>query len=151
MTIVWSCITILAIFIEIITPQLISLWFIGGGIVAIILSLINGISWIWQLIAFILTSTLLLVFIRPIVAKVLKIGKESRSNIDEFISKKVRMLSEANFDNMGTAKINGVIWNVVSIDDNPLKEGTIVEIVKVSGNKLIAKPCTEEDKTTATL
>ena len=61
------------------------------------------------------------------------------------------MLSEANFDNMGTAKINGVIWSIVSIDDNPLKEGTIVEIVKVSGNKLIAKPCTEEDKTMATL
>ena len=71
-------------------------------------------------------------------------------SIYEFINKKVRRLSEANFDNIGTAKINGVVWNVISDSDQPLKEGSIVKIVKISGNKLVAKPVEETDETTAT-
>lgn len=49
------------------------------------------------------------------------------------------MLSTADFDKLGSAKINDVVWNIKSADDSVLNEGDIVEIVEISGNKLIAK------------
>ncbi|MBR5250686.1 MAG: NfeD family protein, partial [Clostridia bacterium] len=61
MTILWICVTLLAIVLEIVTIQLVSLWFVGGGIVAFVMSLFDGVSWQWQLLAFILVSVILLI------------------------------------------------------------------------------------------
>lgn len=52
LTWIWLGITIFAIFAELTTAALVSVWFIGGGLVATILSLIPGIGWYWQLTAF---------------------------------------------------------------------------------------------------
>ena len=150
MTILWICVTLLAVVLEIVTIQLVSLWFVGGGIVAFIMSLFEGIGWQWQLLAFVLVSVILLIFARPALAKVMQLNKNNRSNVDELIDKKVRMLSDADFDTNGTAKINDVVWTVKSIDGNTLKQGTIVQVVKVEGNKLIAKHCDDDNQTTTT-
>lgn len=149
MTILWLCVTILMMVAEFVTTSLISIWFVGGSIVALILSFFEGVGWTWQVLAFVMVSMLLLIFARPSLKKILKIGHEERSNVDGLISKKVRMLSDATFDNLGTAKINDVIWNVKSADERILEKGSIVEIVGIAGNKLIAKP-SEEDEVTAT-
>ena len=57
----------------------------------------------------------------------------------------VRMLTQADFDNLGTAKIGDVVWNVKSKDAQILDEGEIVKIVAIEGNKLIAEK-QKEDK-----
>ena len=150
MTILWICVTLLAVVLEIVTIQLVSLWFVGGGIVAFIMSLFEGIGWQWQLLAFVLVSVILLIFARPALAKVMQLNKNNRSNVDELIDKKVRMLSDADFDTNGTEKINDVVWTVKSIDGNTLKQGTIVQVVKVEGNKLIAKHYDDDNQTTTT-
>ena len=150
MTILWICVTLLAVVMEIVTVQLVSLWFVGGGIVAFVMSLFEGIGWQWQLLAFVLISIGLLILARPTMVKVMGINKNSRSNVDELISKKVRMLSDADFDKNGTAKINDVIWTIKAVDGTTLKQGDIVKIVKVEGNKLIAMPCEEDNQTTTT-
>jgi len=150
MTILWICVTLLAVVMEIITVQLVSLWFVGGGIVAFVMSLFEGIGWQWQLLAFVLISIGLLILARPALAKVMNINKNSRSNVDELISQKVRMLSDADFDKNGTTKIHDVIWTVKAVEGATLKQGDIVEIVKVEGNKLIASPCNDDNQTTTT-
>ena len=81
----------------------------------------------------------MMVFLRPIVKKVLDKNSEGKTNLDNIIGQKVRMLSTADFDKLGSAKINDVVWNIKSADDSVLNEGDIVEIVEISGNKLIAK------------
>ena len=149
MTILWITITVLAVVVELISVQLVSLWFIGGGLVAFVMSMFEGVGWQWQLLAFVLVSSILVIFARPALVKVLKLDKNTKSNVDELINKKVRMLSDADFDKNGTTKINDVVWTVQSVDGSLLKEGTIVEIIKISGNKLIAKPL-QDHQTTAT-
>ena len=139
LTWIWLGITIFAIFAELTTAALVSVWFVGGGLVATILSLIPGIDWYWQLTAFFVVSALMMVFLRPIVKKVLDKNSEGKTNLDNIIGQKVRMLSTADFDKLGSAKINDVVWNIKSADDSVLNEGDIVEIVEISGNKLIAK------------
>ena len=49
------------------------------------------------------------------------------------------MLTTADFDTLGTAKIDDVIWTIKSEDGSVLEAGEIVEIVGLEGNKYIAK------------
>ena len=42
---IWLAVTVIAIVVEIITPELVSLWFAIGGIVGIAFSFIPGLPW----------------------------------------------------------------------------------------------------------
>lgn len=147
MTWIWLGVTLLAIVAELFTTELISIWFVGGGIVAIILSFFESIGWEWQLLAFVLVTALLITLLRPVVKKYFTKNNDNNTNIEALKSRKVRMLSTATFDQLGTAKINGIVWSVKSQDDETLEEGSIVEVVEVSGTKLIVKKCDESTST----
>lgn len=147
MTWVWLGVTLLAIIAELFTTELISIWFVGGGIVAIILSFFESIGWEWQLLAFILVTALLITLLRPVVKKYFSKTNDNNTNIEALKSRKIRMLSTATFDQLGTAKINGIIWSVKSQNDETLEEGSIVEIVEISGTKLIVRKCDDSTST----
>lgn len=49
------------------------------------------------------------------------------------------MITQADFDNLGTAKIGDVVWSVKSENQSSLLADEIVRIVAVDGNKLIAR------------
>ena len=135
---VWAAITIAAIIIEVVTPQLVSLWFAIAGAVCIGLSFIPGLP-IWAtVIIFAVLSVILLFALRPTLTKLMKKDKDLKTNVDSLIGKKVRMMSQADFDNLGQGKVGDVVWSIKSRDGETLNEGEIVEIVEVDGNKLIA-------------
>ena len=148
MTWIWLGVTLLAIVAELFTTELISIWFVGGGIVAIILSFFEGIGWQWQLLAFVLVTELILTFLRPVVKKYFTKNNDGNTNIEALKSQKVRMLSAATFDQLGTVKINGIVWSVKSQNGETLEEGSIVKIVEISGTKLIVKKCDDSTSTT---
>ena len=135
---VWAAITIAAIIIEVVTPQLVSLWFAIAGAVCIGLSFIPGLP-IWAtVIIFAVLSVILLFALRPTLTKLMKKNKDLKTNVDSLIGKKVRMMAQADFDNLGQGKVGDVVWSIKSRDGETLNEGEIVEIVEVDGNKLIA-------------
>ena len=72
MWIIWLVIFVLALLIEAIGPEIVSIWFAGGALVSLIISFIPGVDWWVQLIVFAVVSAALLVFIRPFLAKALK-------------------------------------------------------------------------------
>ena len=148
MTWIWLGVTLLAIVAELFTTELISIWFVGGGIVAIILSFFEGIGWQWQLLAFVLVTALLITLLRPVVKKYFTKNNDGNTNIEALKSRKVRMLSAATFDQLGTAKINGIVWSVKSQNDETLEKGSIVEVMETSGTKLIVKKCDDANSTT---
>lgn len=148
MTWIWLGVTLLAIVAELFTTELISVWFVGGGIVAIILSFFEGIGWQWQLLTFIIVTALLITLLRPVVKKYFTKNNDNNTNIEALKSRKVRMLSTATFDQLGTAKINGIVWSVKSQNDETLEKGSIVEIMEISGTKLIVKKCDDATSTT---
>ena len=135
---IWLGITILAIIVEIATPELVSLWFAIGGIVGIAFSFIPGLPWWGEVIIFAAVSLILLLSLRPVLNKYLK-RKTLKTNVDGMIGREIRILTQADFDNLGTAKIGDVVWNVKSKDESSLLKDEIVRIVEVDGNKLIAE------------
>ena len=135
---IWLAVTVIAIVVEIITPELVSLWFAIGGIVGIAFSFIPGLPWWGEIIIFAVLSMILLLSLRPVLSKYLK-RKSLATNVDRLIGQDIRMITQADFDNLGTAKIGDVVWSVKSENQSSLLADEIVRIVAVDGNKLIAR------------
>lgn len=134
---IWLAVFVVAVVVELATPQFLSLWFALGALLCLGLAFIPGLPWWAQLLIFAASSTVLLIFLRPICKKYL-LRKRVHTNVDSLIGRDLRMLTEANFDTLGTAKVGDVVWNVKSKDDSPLEAGEIVTVIAVEGNKLIA-------------
>ena len=66
-------------------------------------------------------------------------GATEKTNIDEIIGKKYRLLEKTDFETVGSIKIHDVIWSVVEENQKTIESGEIVEVVKVQGNKLVVK------------
>ena len=135
---IWLAVTVIAIVVEIITPELVSLWFAIGGIVGIAFSFIPGLPWWGEIIIFAVLSMILLLSLRPVLSQYLK-RKSLATNVDRLIGQDIRMITQADFDNLGTAKIGDVVWSVKSENQSSLLADEIVRIVAVDGNKLIAR------------
>jgi membrane protein implicated in regulation of membrane protease activity len=135
---VWLGVTVLSLVVEFTTFELASLWFAAGGIVAMILAACNA-PLVAQLIVFIAISLILLLSLRKIALKFFQKGDNLKTNTESVVGNTYRLLSGITKDEMGTIKINGVVWNVVSDNGEAISKGEEVEIVNVKGNKYIVK------------
>ena len=135
---IWLAVTIIAIVVEIITPELVSIWFAIGGIVSIAFSFIPGLPWWGEIIIFAVISMVLLLALRPIVKKYFKRG-DVATNSDRIIGQEIRMITQADFDTLGSAKIGDVVWSVKSEDGSVLSANEVVQVVEMDGNKLVAR------------
>lgn len=140
---VWLFVTAFALIFEFVTTDMLSIWFAGGGLVALVLSAV-GLEWYIQLPVFFAVSLVLLLVFRRLVLKKLN-SKEVRTNADMAIGKEFRLLSAITFDNVGAIKVNDVVWNAVSFNDMPIPAGTIVIVRELKGNKYIVEPVKEEN------
>ena len=137
---IWLAVVAVSLIVEFITMDLTSVWFSIAGLVALIMSAVGGIAWEIQLLVFIILSALLLIFVRNITKRILARSKEdTKTNVDSLIGKRTKLLSPITHDDKGTISINGVVWNVVTDNEEPVEEGKVVEVIKVSGNKLIVR------------
>ena len=134
-------VTAFALIFEFVTTDMLSIWFAGGGLVALVLSAV-GLEWYIQLPVFFAVSLVLLLVFRRLVLKKLN-SKEVRTNADMAIGKEFRLLSAITFDNVGSIKVNDVVWNAVSFNDMPIPAGTIVIVRELKGNKYIVEPVKE--------
>ena len=139
MWIIWLAIFVLAIVIESLSADLVTIWFALGGMIALIISFIPGVSWWIELIVFMVISVVTLLCLRPVATRLLK-RNIVNSNIDEMIHKKGKMIKACDEINHGEVKINGVVWTAISSDEHQtIKEGSVVEVLAVDGNKLVVK------------
>lgn len=147
---IWLGVIVVSTIIELATFSLTSIWFAFGGIFALLLSLIKGMPWSVQVIVFVAISSLLLVFLRKIALKFMykHHDEDDKTNLNAIIGTKVRMITKADFENMGTIKVNGIVWSVKpKNNDEVLEENELVEIVQISGNKIIAKKIVPTENT----
>ncbi len=134
---VWLAVVILSIVIEFLTTDLVSMWFIAGGLVALVFSALK-LDLIWQLLTFIVISTLCLIFFRKPLAKLLN-KNSSKTNADSNIGKTFTLLTPILTEQPGTIKVNDVVWNVTTETDTEVQAGVKVEVVSIKGNKYIVK------------
>ena len=139
MWIVWLGVFLLALVIEGVSSEIVSIWFALGALIALLASLIPDVAWWIQLIIFVVVSVAALLALRPMMMKFMK-RHQVQSNVDTMIGRRGKMTKAADEFNHGEVKIDGVIWTAISSDlKTPIKEGSIIEVVAIDGNKLIVK------------
>ena len=144
LTIIWLALLILLLIIEIITVGLTCIWAAGGALVAMILSLLK-VSLTGQIAAFLLVTTVLLVFTRPFAMKFIN-SKREKTNYEGIIGKTIRIVERVdNISQSGMAVVNGQEWTVRAEDENEIIEpGTLAKVVNISGVKLIVRRYEED-------
>ena len=136
---IWIGVIVLAIVIEVLTDQLISIWFVPGAIVAIVMDFFEA-SPIAQCLALFLVSIAGIILAKTVLSKYLS-RATCKTNIDAIIGEKCVVTERVdNFAGCGQAKIKGQIWSVRSVNDDDVYEcGEVLKIVAIEGVKLICK------------
>ena len=132
---IWLAVIAISLIIEIVTLDLVSVWFAFGALIPFILSAIGGIAIEIQIAIFVVVTALLITFMRKYAQKLLLKNMNAKTNVDAFVGKTYRLLEDTDFEHNGSVKVNDVVWTAVSEDGSLLKKGSLVEIVKVDGNK----------------
>ena len=136
---VWLAVIVIGVVVEACTTDLISIWFSFGAIVPFILAGATGLRYEWQIVIFVVISAVLIVTLRKVTMKYLFKNSNAKTNLAALEGQKYRLLSRTDFETIGTVKINGVEWSVVSENRDTIEKDEVVEIIKVQGNKLVVK------------
>ncbi len=137
-SIYWLIAVVVLAVLEILTYQLVSIWFAVGAVAGLLMCL-AGEKPIAQLIAAIAVSIVMLAVTRPIVKKLTK-GKREYTNADGLIGKTALVTEDIdNINAKGQVKVNGMYWTARSYDNKPIPAGEKPVIEKIDGVKLIVR------------
>ena len=135
----WLAIVILLGVIELVTVNLVTIWFIASALVSLLLSFFN-IPFIVQFGVFVILGTILLITTRKTLQKQVDSFKQS-TNLDRVIGTEGVVTEKITKHNNGEVKVDGKRWTAVS--NKTIQEGKIVKIIKIEGVKLIVEEVEE--------
>lgn len=140
MLMLWLILLIVFIAVEVATLGLTTIWFAGGALVAGIAGMLNAPLWL-QIVLFLTVSLLLLFFTRPIAVKYFNKDR-IRTNVESLVGRQGIVISEIdNLQGIGQITVGGQEWSARSIAEGvTIPVGAVVEVVAVSGVKLMVKP-----------
>ena len=138
---IWIIIFLVLLFIELVTINLVSIWFALGALFAFILSLFVS-NTTWQIATFVGVSFISLLLTKDFVKK-LRGNKVIATNLDRVIGQIGVVTEEVNKLEPGEVKVDGKRWSAVS--NHKIKVGSKVEILSIDGVKLNVKEVKEED------
>lgn len=137
--IIWLALVIMFLIVEAVTVSTVSLWFAGGSLAALIVSLLGGGIWL-QIISFLIVSAVLLACLRPLIRKHFT-PRIKATNVDAVVG--TRGYVTADIDNIaatGTVKLGGMEWTARSASGNRIPAGTLVQVERIEGVKAIVIP-----------
>ncbi len=134
----WLAVIVIAAVVEGSTAQLVSIWFVAGGVGALITCLCGAELWL-QALVFVSVTALMLAVTRPLVKKIMNFKKED-TNAGRYIGKNGVVITQIN-NTLGEGQVNvlGCIWTARSEDSSIIKIGERVRIKSIEGVKLIVE------------
>lgn len=127
----WLSLIIFLGFLEAITVNLVSIWFIISGILALTLSFITD-NFLVQFGTFVLGGIILLLTTRKTLER--KLVKKEKTNFDRIIGMKGVVTEDIEELKVGEVKVDGKHWSAIS--EQSLQKGEKVKILKINGVKL---------------
>jgi len=128
----WLIIILFLGFIEAITVNLVTIWFVISGIVSLILSFFIN-DFIIQFSVFVILGILLLITTRSWLNKVFKINKY-KTNLDRVIGMQGIVTEKITKNSPGEVKVDGKRW--MAISDKTINVDNDVKILEIDGVKL---------------
>ncbi len=135
---IWIGFTLFMLICEALTSQLVSIWFVIGGIAAAI-SCIFTDDLLIQSVVFIVVSFICLLVTRPLVKKMKK-RKSEPTNSDRLIGRvgivKTDIITS---QGQGQVAIDGTVWSAKTADGTEVKTGANVKVNAIEGVKLVVE------------
>lgn len=139
---IWISIFIITLFIEINTADLTIIWFCIASLVSFILALF-GISYIIQIVVFVVISFVLLLATRPLTKNMMN-KTLIRTNADRIISTTGIVTKTINPDDVGEVKVGNEYWRAISADNTIIEKNEKIIIISFSGNKVVVSKVNRE-------
>lgn len=127
----WFAIVVILGLLEVLTTNLVSIWFVISGIIAMIISLFTDNIGI-QIIVFVVVGIILMPISRKLYKKI-KVVNE-RTNIDRIVGMKGIVTMDITKDNIGEVKVDGKRWSAYS--DTDISKGEIVKVLSINSVKI---------------
>lgn len=137
---IWIAILVVAFIVEISTAALVSVWFMPGAFLALILSALSLPIWI-QVASFAVVSVVMIVLSRTAFRKWLHSKPIEKTNSDALIGETAIVTEDINnIEGKGQVKVASQVWSARSADNTQnFERGSLVQIVSIEGVKLICK------------
>lgn len=135
MVLEWLVVILICAFLEAITVNLVTIWFIASGIVAMIASIFTD-SLLIQVGIFVLLGVFLLVTTRKPLQKMVNVHRE-KTNLDRIYGMTGVVIEEILMNKSGVVKVDGKYWTAVSDSDIPVN--STVTILEINSTKLKVK------------
>ena len=132
---IWFVVFIVMLVIEILTVNLVSIWFAIGALSAMLTAYFTESIFI-QIVVFILVSIISLLITKPLVKK-FKGFDITPTNSDRVIGKTGEVIKRIGKNNYGEVKIFGNTWTATSKEE--LEVGEKVKVLNIEGVKLIVE------------
>ena len=138
---VWFGAAVLLIVIELLSTELVSVWFaLAALVLGIIAAIFPSLDIVWQMAIFIVLSAGLLLSTRKFVKKILAKKDEQGTNLELILHKSAIVVEQIdNLHSQGAVKINGLEWSARAIDNTIIEVGTVVTVKEISGNKVLVE------------
>lgn len=144
---IWLILVVAFAVIEGATAQLTTIWFAVGSLAALIAASLECDVWL-QIVICIVVSVLVLVFLRPVVKKLL-VPIKTATNADMVIGQTASVTEEINnIDAKGEVRVGGLAWSARSEDGSVIHVGEMVEVLRIEGVKVFVRrtSAVEENK-----
>ncbi len=129
---IWLVIFIVLVIIELITINLVTIWFAIAAVFTLLVDIITRNTML-EIIVFIVSSFLLLLLTKPLIKKI-KVKKVEATNLDMVINKIGIVTEDINQDKIGEVKVLGKRWSAYSSTE--IKKDEKVKILSIDGVKL---------------
>ncbi|MCI8588145.1 MAG: NfeD family protein [Bacilli bacterium] len=141
MSSIWMIIFVALAVFELITINLVSIWFAIGALASFTVSLVSSDTTL-QIAVFVIVSFITLVFTKSFVKRI-RTKDPIPTNLDRVIGKIGVVTEEITKLNPGEVKVDGKRWTAVA--NKKINVGSKVEILSIEGVKLSVKEVKEED------
>lgn len=136
----WFLVLAALVFIEAITSDLLTVWFMPAAVVCIILAAMKC-KFSIQIVVFFILCAIFVVLYKTVLKKFIVSKKKQKTNVDLVVGETGVVLEDINnLSATGQIKVNFQVWTARSSDDSvEFKAGDLVKVVGVEGVKLICK------------
>ena len=126
---------------EIFTVSFLLFWPGVGAFLAFLTSLILPENLVAQVLVFVVSTVVMIVFTKPLVKKFFKSKDDTSMNNSAVLGKKGIVVKPITDESpVGQVKVNGELWSAIKTEkDKPIKAGESVIIEKIDGVKLLVR------------
>ena len=135
--IIWLIIAVVMLLVELLGPNLISIWFCVAALIMAPISLLNLPIWL-QCVIFMILSIAFMFVLRKLYVTKIKPKNKLKDNLEDKIINETAVVTKTidNSKNEGQVIVSGMYWQAISSDGSIINVGDNVSIDKIENMKL---------------